>query len=417
MKMRIDEFELQLDRYADLIVKVGLNLQEGQRLVMNDIPIQLAPLARLVAVKAYQAGSPYVDVTWADDPLKLIRFQHARDESFDIFPEWIAERLLNGIERGDARLGIVAADPDLLSGQDAARVGRLQKAALTHLQPVSAYIRRNAINWCLVSAPVDGWAEKVFPDLEAGAAIERLWEVIFKLVRVDQPDPLGVWERHIRDLAARCGYLNHKRYAALHYRAPGTDLRIGLPPGQVWKGGQVMSERGVAFIPNLPTEEVFTLADRARVEGQVRSTKQLSYAGQLIENFEFEFSEGKVVRFAARKGQETLEKLLETDEGARRLGEVALVPYSSPVSKSGLLFYNTLFDENAASHLALGSAYRFSLQGGEQMSEDEFAAAGGNTSLTHVDFMIGCAEMDIDGVNAEGEHEPVMRSGEWAFAV
>jgi len=417
------EFELQLERYADLIVEIGLNLQDGQRLVIVDagrnqgVPIQVAPLVRKIAAKAYQAGAPHVDVIWADEQLNLIRFENAREESFDIFPEWIVTALHKAFERGDALLNIVATSPDLLSGQDLERVGRWQKTVLTHLQPVSAQIRRNAINWSLVSAPVEGWAVKVFPDMEAGQAVSRLWQVIFKMARADQPDPSLVWQRHLAGLRRRCDYFNSKRYAAFHYRAPGTDLRVGLPAGQVWKGGQVVSERGVPFVPNLPTEEVFTLADRARVDGRVRSTKQLSVGGQLIEDFEFEFADGRVVKFAARQGQPALEKLLDMDEGARRLGEVALVPHSSPVSQAGLLFHNTLFDENAASHFALGAAYQFSLRGGENMSAEKFTAAGGNNSMTHVDFMVGCAEMDIDGVRTDGETEPVMRRGEWAFEV
>ncbi|MCC7130506.1 MAG: aminopeptidase [Anaerolineae bacterium UTCFX2] len=417
------EFELQLERYADLIVGIGLNLQPGQRLTMVDAgrnqgtPIQLAPLVRQVVIKAYQAGSPFVDVIWGDEQLKLIRFEHAPDESFDIFPEWLVDAVLKAGARGDALLNISAASPDLLSGQDMERIGRWQKTTLTHLEPFSNLIKRNAINWNLVSAPVEGWAAKVFPDLPVEGAVEQLWQVVFKMVRADQPDPRRAWERHLADLQRRCDYFNHKRYTALHYRAPGTDLRVGLPAGQLWKGGRVTSERGVPFVPNLPTEEVFTLADRHRVDGRVRSTKQLSYGGQLIEDFEFEFAEGRVVNFSARQGGAALQKLLDMDEGARRLGEVALVPHSSPVSQSGLLFHNTLFDENAASHLALGGAYRFTLRGGEAMSEAEFAAAGGNSSLIHVDFMVGCAEMEVAGVRADGQLEPVMRRGEWAFTV
>lgn len=417
------DFDQMLDRYADLIVRIGLNLQPGQRLFMVDasrnhgIPIQVAPLVRKIAVKAYEAGAPYVDVIWGDDQMKLIRFKHARRDTFDIFPQWLADGLITALERGDALLNIVGINPDLLVGQDTELIGQWQQTVLAKLKPASELTRRNATNWCLVSASVPGWAVKVFPDLPEEQAVDRLWGEIFKLVRLDHADPIHAWEQHIRDLAKRCDYFNYKRYHAFHYRAPGTDLRVGLPAGQDWKGGQIKNEKGNPFVPNLPTEEIFTLADRNRVEGTVHSTKALSYSGQLIEDFGFEFKDGRVSKLHAGKGEPVLKKLIETDEGAGRLGEVALVPNSSPVSQSNLMFHNTLLDENASSHLALGAAYKFTMQGGEAMSDAEFEAAGGNHSLTHVDFMIGSEAMDIDGLLPDGSAEPVMRQGEWAFKV
>ncbi len=421
--MTDQQFETMLEKYAELIVQVGLNLRSGQRLLMVDvsrnhgIPISIAPLVRQIAIKAYQAGAPYVDVIWADDQLKLIRFQHAQPESFEIFPQWLADALLTAVKRGDALLNISGLNPDLLKGQNPDLMGKWQKVVLTHIKPAQKYVQRNTVNWCLVAASVPGWAAKVFPDLPEDEAVSELWETIFDIVRLDRPDPIAAWRSHLSDLAKRCDYLNEKRYTAFHYLAPGTDLTVGLPGLHRWKGGQVASEHGIAFVPNLPTEEVFTLADKRRVDGHVRATKSLAYSGQVIEDFEVQFTEGKVAGYTARKGEIVLKQLFQTDEGASHLGEVALVPHSSPISKSQLMFHHTLLDENAASHLAFGAAYPFTMEGGEDMSNEDFSKAGGNHSLAHVDFMIGCAEMDIDGILENGIREPVMRDGEWAFDV
>lgn len=419
----LSDFEEKMARYAELVVKVGLNLRPGQRLLMVDasrnhgIPISVFPLVRQVAVKAYEAGASYVDVIWADDQLKLIRFKYAPRDSFNYFPDWLPGALNEHLERGDALLNITGLNPDLLIGQDPELIAIAQKTILTKLQPAAELTRRNAVNWTLVSASVPGWAAKIFPDIPQVEQEERLWEVIFNLVRLDNADPVSVWEAHIAELAARCEYFNQKTYRALHYQGPGTDLTVGIPGSQSWKGGRVMSELGISFIPNLPTEEIFTLADRNIVEGHVTATKPLSYGGQIIEDFSLQFSGGRVVNFYAKQGEPIIRKILETDEGASRLGEVALVPNSSPISQAGLMFHNTLFDENAASHFALGAAYKFTMKDGENLSDEEFAAQGGNTSLTHVDFMIGSGEMDVDGICEDGSTEPVMRAGEWAFSV
>jgi len=416
-------FDENLDRYAEIIIKIGLNLQPGQRLLIvdaarnNGVPLEVAPLVRKIAKKAYEAGAPVVDVIWGDEELKLIRFQNAPKESFDVFPQWLVGGALAAVRRGDAMLNLSGFDPDLLKGQDLEKIGRWQKATLEALEPVSQYTRKNATNWCLVGAPVASWATRVYPDLPDKKALQRLWMDVFKLVRLNKPDPVAAWERHIADLAKRCDYLQNKQYTAFKYHGPGTDLTVGLPVGHLWKGGQISTEGGIAFVPNLPTEEVFTLPDRLRVDGVVRSSKPLAYSGQIIDDFSIHFENGKVTSFSAKKGESVLGKLFEADEGARRLGEVALVPHSSPVSKSGTMFHHTLFDENAACHLAIGAAYNFTLKGGEAMSKEEFSAAGGNNSMTHVDFMIGNAEMDIDGVTADQRLEPIMRRGEWAFRV
>ncbi len=411
-----NDFESTLAKYAGLALKVGLNFQPGQRLFIR-APIQTAPLVRLVTAHAYKMGARLVSVLWGDDQLALIRFQHAPRDSFEEFPGWVAKGLAECAERGDAILTILANDPDLLRDQDPELITIANKTAARHMEPFSGYISRSAVTWLVLSAAIPEWAGKVFPNLSRDAQQAGLWNAIFATCRMDQPDPIAAWETHVKHLVARGGYLNRKQYAALQLTAPGTDLTIGLPKGHLWQGGRTLAANGIDFTPNLPTEEIFTLPHRARTEGVVHSSKPLNYNGALIENFSLTFENGHVVQVTAEKGETLLRKLIETDDGAGRLGEIALVPYSSPVSRSGLLFYNTLFDENAASHIAVGRAFKFSLQGGEKMSNEEFAKVGGNISLVHVDLMIGSDKMDVDGITEASAREPLMRGGEWVFEV
>jgi aminopeptidase len=279
--------------------------------------------------------------------------------------------------------------------------------------PFRELVSRNHFNWAAIAAPNAAWARKVFPDAPERECVPRLWDAIGRMCRLDQPDPLKAWEKHLTALSARSDFLNSRRFSALKYRGPGTELTLGLPEGHIWVSGASTSGGGIRFVPNLPTEEVFTIADRHRVDGTVRATKPLSYGGALIEDFTLRFEQGKVASFSAATGEDVLRQMLATDDTAGRLGEVALVPHSSPIAASNLLFYNTLFDENAASHLALGTAYKFTLRGSESMDDEQFARAGGNTSAIHVDFMIGSPRLDVDGVFADGRAEPLMREGEW----
>ncbi|NQU31214.1 MAG: aminopeptidase, partial [Anaerolineae bacterium] len=275
----------------------------------------------------------------------------------------------------------------------------------------------NAVQWTVICPPTPDWATKIFPDISEDAALSRLWEAVFKACRLNDPDPIVFWEGYLANLAKRREYLTSKKYTALKFKASGTDLWVGLPKGHLWAGGKGKSSQDIPFAPNLPTEEVFTLPHKDQTEGTVTATKPLNYYGSLVENFKLTFSEGKVVDFSAEKGEDVLKNILAMDENASFLGEVALIPHKSPISQSGLIFMNTLYDENASNHLALGSAYQFTLKGGETMSVDEFAQAGGNDSLIHIDFMFGSGDMDVDGVTADGKAEPVMRAGEWAFDV
>jgi aminopeptidase len=411
----VHDFEHALAQYAETIVRVGLNLRSGQRLVVH-APILAAPLVRRIAESAYRAGARLVNVVFEDEHLTLIRFQNAPRDSFTEFPAWRARLMDETFAAQDAYLRIYAEDPDLLKEQDPGLIATAQKAAMQHIGPAVARQMRNESNWCVVSLPVPSWAARVFPDLSQEQAMQRLWDVIFSVTRLNLSDPVIAWQEHVRLLGARSTYLTRKQYDALHFSGPGTDLTVGLPAGHRWMGGQIRAASGIDFIPNMPTEEVFTMPHKDRADGVVRASLPLSYAGALIENIQLTFRQGRVVDFRADKGQEALAHLLEADEGARRLGEVALVPHSSPISQSGILFYNTLFDENAASHLALGKAYQFTMQGGEDMPAEVFQAAGGNHSLMHVDFMIGSAQMDVDGVLEDGNAEPLMRAGEWVIA-
>lgn len=404
----------QFEKYADLVIKVGLNLQKGQRLMIRT-PIEAVELTRALTAKAYDVGCPYVDVTYSDEELELIRFEHAPKDSFEEFPTWRVKGNIERAEEGAAFLSIAGNNPDLLKDQDPDVVALTRKVAAEQSKPFSRdYISTMKVSWCVISAAVAPWAARVFPNAAESEKVDLLWDAIFKMCRLDEADPTAAWQEHIETLERRRAYLNDRAYTALKYTAPGTDLTLGLPEGHIWKGGIDQNGVGTTFVPNIPTEEVFTLPDCRRVDGMVSSTKPLNYGGTLIDNFSLTFQEGRVVGVEAETGRDVLKKLTETDEGAARLGEVALVPHSSPISKSGLLFYNTLFDENASNHVALGQAYNVCLKDGENLSPEAFAEAGGNNSVTHVDFMIGSEKMDIDGVLADGSTEPLMRNGEWA---
>jgi aminopeptidase len=416
-----------LQKYAQAIVRVGLNLRAGQRLIITNATARGVPpagraLVHEVTKAAYAAGARFVDVIWGDEEMQRIRLQDAPADSFNEYPKWQISGIMDMIKNGDALLSIYANNPDVYHGLDSDRLGAMQKSHLENFQEVSFNVTRNAINWCVVASAAPAWAAKVFPDLEPEEAEDKLWQAIFETTRAVEPDPVAAWGEHIKNMRKRADYMQAKKYTALHYRAasPGdksdkTDFTLGLPNGHKWISAQSLAENGVVFTANMPTEEVFTLPDRQRADGTVHATFPLSYGGSLIEDFTVTFENGKVVKVHAKKNEAILQKLVDTDEGSTRLGEIALVPVSSPIARRGHLFYNTLFDENASCHIAIGRAYRFTLTGGEELTDEEFNAAGGNTSLTHVDFMIGSPEMDIDGIREDGTREPVMRSGEWAF--
>lgn len=404
---------VKLDRLAEVGIRVGLNLQPGQDLILT-APAAALPLARRVAAEAYKAGAGLVTTILSDEELTLARYRHGAAESFDRAPNWLYQGMAEAYAGGAARMAIVGDDPMLLAGQDPDHVSRAARANSTAYKPALEKISNFEINWSIISWPGQSWAARVFPELSADLAQERLAEAIFAASRVNGNDPVGAWADHNAALARRRDWLNAERFSALHFKGPGADLTVGLADGHAWAGGAATAKNGVVCNANIPTEEVFTTPHAQRVDGWVRATKPLSHMGTLIEGIEVRFEAGRIVEAHAATGEAVFLKLLDTDEGARRLGEVALVPHASPISASGILFYNTLFDENAACHIALGQCYAKCFEGGTELSRDQIVAQGGNQSLIHVDWMIGGPETDIDGIRTDGTRVPVFRKGAWA---
>ena len=403
-----------LDRYAQLTIRAGLNLQKGQQLLIT-APLDAVPLVRRITEHAYKAGATVVTTMYSDDVTALARYQHAPDEAFDVASGWLFNGMAEAFKGGAARLAIAGEDPALLAGQDPKKLSRANKARSLAYRPALELITGFVINWCVIAAATPAWARSVFPGLSDAAALDKLWTAIFACTRADLADPLAAWETHNADLARRTAFLNDRRYSALKYSGPGTDLMLGLADEHDWKGGAGRARNGVICNANIPTEEVFTAPHRYRVDGTVRSSKPLSYQGSLIDGIKVRFDKGRIVEMTADKGEDAFRSLISTDEGAARLGEVALVPHSSPISKSGVIFNNTLFDENAASHIAVGQSYTENIKDGSRRSKEELAAHGANTSLVHVDWMIGSGELDVDGMLPGGKAEPLMRQGEWAI--
>ncbi|BCP54765.1 aminopeptidase [Kaistia sp. 32K] len=405
--------EQKLDRLGEVAVRVGLGLQEGQELVMT-ASLDALPLVRRITEHAYKAGASLVTTLFSDEEATLMRFRHGRDGSFDVASGWLFDGMASAFRNGAARLAIAGENPSLLSGQDPEKVSRANRARSKAYTPAMELIVGFDINWTIASFASPAWARAVFPNEPEEVAVAKLWDAIFSASRVDLDDPIAAWGEHNKALHARTKLLNDKRYSALRFVGPGTDLTVGLADDHDWAGGASTAKNGIVCNPNIPSEEVFTTPHKNRVSGHVTSTKPLSYQGTLIEDIAVRFEDGRIVESTARTGADVLAKVLDTDEGARRLGEVALVPHSSPISASGLLFYNTLYDENAACHIALGQAYSKCIRGGDKLSPDELAAKGANKSLIHIDWMIGSRHIDIDGIAADGSAEPIMRQGEWA---
>jgi aminopeptidase len=408
----IDNHAARLDRLADVAVKVGLRLAPGQQLIMT-APLDAVPLARRITEHAYRAGASLVTTMYSDEEATLARFRYAPDSAFDTAPGWLFDGMATAFAGGAARLAIAGEDPNLLAGQSPDRLARANDSRSRAYRPALAQIAGFATNWTIASYATPSWARTVFPDLVESEAVSRLWDAIFAASRVDAPDPAAAWAEHNANLGARCAKLTAAHFSALHFRGPGTDLRVGLADGHAWVGGATQAKNGIICNPNIPSEEVFTTPHRLRVDGTVSSTKPLSYQGTLLRDIRVTFAAGRIVDAYARVGQEVLSRVLETDEGAARLGEVALVPHASPISASGLLFYNTLFDENAASHIALGQAYDKCFGDWQTIEEEGFIARGANRSRIHIDWMIGSAEVDVDGLDESGRATPVMRNGAW----
>jgi len=404
---------VQLDRLAEVAIKVGLRLREGQDLLLT-APAVALPLVRKIAEYAYKAGAGIVTPILSDETVTLARYRYGHDSGFDHAAGWLYQGMAEAFGNNTARLAIVGDNPMLLSGEDPVKVARASKANSMAYQPALEKIVNFDTNWNIIAYPSPSWAKQVFPEEPEDVAVAKLADAIFAASRVDRADALSAWEAHNALLRERTEWLNGQRFAALHYTGPGTDLTIGLADGHEWEGGASQARNGIICNANIPTEEVFTTPHCRRVSGHVVSSKPLSYQGTLIDNIAVKFEEGRIVEARASRGEEVLSKVLDTDEGARRLGEVALVPHSSPISKSGLLFFNTLFDENAASHIALGQCYSKCFVNGDKLTPQQIAAQGGNQSLIHIDWMIGSDQTDIDGLYADGRRVPVFRKGEWA---
>lgn len=409
----LSDFNELLKKYARLIAETGVATEKGHTVVLQ-ISVDQAPLARLITQEAYKLGAAEVIVQWTDDQIQREFLLHAATDRIENVPQSKIDQADEWLEKGASRISVVSADPDAFAGVDSQRVASYQAAAGKALMNLRKATQANKVSWTVVAAAGKQWAAKVFPDLPEEEQVDALWDQIFKTTRVYEEDPVLAWKKHDEKLAKKAEELNQEQFSALHYTAPGTDIIIGLPKNHLWEGAGSYNARGKKFMANMPTEEVFTAPDSHRVDGYISSTKPLSYAGTIISGMKFTFKDGKVVDFSAEQGEDVLAKLLDTDEGARRLGEVALVPDPSPISQSGIIFFNTLFDENASNHLALGSAYAFSVKGGTEMSDEKLAEAGLNRSQTHVDFMVGSDKMDIDGIREDGSTVPIFRNGDWA---
>ena len=402
-----------IDRLAELAVKTGLALIPGQDLMIT-APIEALPLVRRITDYAYKSGAGVVTPIFSDPEMVLSRYRNALDASFDQAANWLYDGMGAAFDNNTARLAIVGDDPMLLANEDPEKVGRVNKANSQALTPARERITRFDINWNIVAWPGLAWAKRMFPDLPENEAQGKLAEAIFSASRVNVSNPIEAWNNHNKNLRKRSNWLNQQNFASLHFSGPGTDLTVGLADGHEWMGGASLARNGITCNPNIPSEEVFTTPHCMRVQGTVSSTKPLSHQGTLIDNICVKFEAGSITEAHASKGEEVLLKVLDSDEGARRLGEVALVPHSSPISQSGLLFYNTLFDENAASHIALGQCYSKCFKDGENLSKDEIIKRGGNSSMIHIDWMIGSEEINVDGMNSNGASIPIFRNGEWA---
>ncbi len=412
--MVLPNFQENLQKYAELIVSTGVNVSKGHTVVLQ-IDVEQAPLARLITKEAYKLGATEVIVKWLDDEINREVFLGTPEERLVDIPQYKIDESIDQIKKGASRISVRSADPDALAGVDTDKVAAYQSAVGKALSEQRTATQSNKVSWSVVAAAGAKWAAKVFPDLATSEEqVDALWDQIFKTTRIYENNPVEAWVNHDQLLEAKANELNKEQFDALHYTAPGTDLTIGLPKNHRWEGAGSFNIRGEKFMANMPTEEVFTAPDANRADGVVRSTKPLSYAGTTILDMTFTFKDGKVVDVTAKQGEEVLKKLIATDDGSARLGEVALVPDPSPISQSGIVFYNTLFDENASNHLALGSAYAFSLEGGTEMTEAELIAAGLNRSNVHVDFMIGSNEMNVDGIRKDGSIVPIFRNGNWA---
>ncbi|KIX91257.1 aminopeptidase T [Staphylococcus microti] len=404
----------KLQQYAQLLVRVGMNVQQGQPVFIRTT-VDAVDFTRRIVKEAYEAGASDVRVKYADPILKRYAYEYEPQDFFEQeVKAYDVEERMDYATRGASNLALLTEDPDLLNGIDANKLKATQLRYGQAFKPYMIQSQKNAFPWLVAAYPSVDWAKRVYPDLDEQAAFDKFLDDILTIVRVDGNDPVENWRVHTQQLKDRAAWLNNKAYKSLHFKSEGTDLRIGLPDNHIWEEPTSFTPDGQAFVANIPTEEVFTAPHNQQVDGYVSNTLPLSYNGTIIDGFKLTFEKGRVVDFQAEQGEDVLRSLLDTDEGARRLGEVALVPDDSPISNRNTIFYNTLFDENASCHIALGSAYAFNIQGGTEMDDATLAEHGLNDSLTHVDFMIGSADLNIYGMTAEGQVEAIFENGNWA---
>ena len=402
-----------LRSYAKLIATMGVNVQKGQE-VFIAAELDQPEFVKMVAEECYRAGAKRVVVDWCYQPLDKIQVRWRSQKNLGTVADWEEARWKHYVDEIPCRIYLVSEDPDGMKGVNQEKMAKAQQAKYKVIKPYRDQLE-NKYQWCIAAVPGVAWAKKLFPNLSKAQAVEKLWEAILDASRVNE-DPVAAWKAHNDDLAARCAYLNSLNIETLVYKSSnGTDLRVGMIPEAEFKGGGEYSLNNIFFNPNIPTEEVFISPMRGKAEGIVYSTKPLSYQGQLIENFSVRFEGGKAVEVHAEKNEELLKKLISMDEGAAYLGECALVPYDSPIQKSGLLFYETLFDENAACHLALGMGFADTIKAFDKYTLEECRKMGVNDSMIHEDFMIGSADLDIDAVTRDGKTVPIFRKGNWAF--
>lgn len=404
----------QLEKYADILIKIGLNVQPGQPVSIN-ASIETAEFVRILVSRAYDAGASTVNIDWHDPLSRRIRFEKESEEALQDVPKWLLQKSLELCNKNTCFLYLDAENPDLLKGVDPKRIASYSKAVGTAMKEADKYFMEDRVSWLVCSMPGKEWAKKMFPNETEDAAVDKLWETIFTTMRMGEADPVAAWAEHLDRLETRANFLNEQHFVKLHYRSAVTDMTVELADKHFWQAARSVNAQDASFVANMPTEEVYTLPKRDGVSGKVRSTMPLSYNGVVIEGLELKFENGRIVDYSAEAGYETLKGLIETDEGSHYLGEIALVPVDSPISGLNTLFYNTLFDENASCHVAIGEAYPTCLVGGKQMSEEDLKANGANDSIKHVDFMIGSTDLDIDGYLADGTVVPVFRAGNWAI--
>ena len=404
-----------LKKYANLALKIGINLQEKQTLVIMS-PVETAPFTRILVNEAYEMGAKEVVVHWNDDFCKKMKFLYGDIEIFETMPQWEIDSLMFYAEKGAAFLSIAANDPELLKGVDSNKIAKAQTSRNIGLKNYYEKVMTNIIQWNIISVPTLAWAKKVFPNTSDNDAIEMLWKAIISSVKADTENPIETWHKHLDTLKEKMDYLNKKQFKKfIMTNSLGTNLTVELPKNHLWASGKDTTKSGIDFVANMPTEEVFSMPHKYGVNGIVKASKPLNYGGTLIDNFSLTFKDGKIIDFFAETGKEALKTLIDTDEGSKYLGEIALVPYDSPISNSNILFYNTLFDENASCHLAIGQAYPSCIENGDTFDKEEMEKVGMNDSLTHVDFMFGTKDLDIIGIDENGNKEQIFKNGNWAF--